>query len=411
MAEVGSLPFKEQIAYFRDKVNLPTESWTDIWEGMHSRAFVIAGATKEDILTDFRTSIDKAIAEGMTLADFRKDFDAIVEKHGWSYNGGRNWRSRVIYDTNLRQSYNAGRELQMSDPELRNRRPYGLYRHGNSDKPRPEHLAWDGLVLPLDDPWWETHTPSNGWGCTCRKLMVSDADVERLKKNDPNFKTKYPASDLESEMKTVGARGPNPRIEKVYKGIDPGFAYNPGTAAWGKQLSEEAMKGWQDAKAAAWEPLTPGDYATYNRPATIPAAAMPANVDLKLVPVVISVAQLQKVIENAIGGTEKVFVTPAKTAINVNAATLAGHIDINRARYIPLLKDLLEDPYEQWLAFDRHKGTGMVVLRTRIIKLYKDARLFMVANAQHGQLESWTFVPAKASGLNKQRRGKLLYGK
>jgi uncharacterized protein with gpF-like domain len=119
---------------------------------------------REDLLADLRGAIDKAISSGTPLAEFRKDFDALVDKHGWTYNGGRNWRTRVIYDTNLRQSYNAGRERQMADPELRKIRPYGLYRHGHSIVPRQEHLAWDGIVLPLDHPWWQTHTPSNGWG-------------------------------------------------------------------------------------------------------------------------------------------------------------------------------------------------------------------------------------------------------
>lgn len=39
----------------------------------------------------------------------------------------------------------------MAYPELRKKRPYGLYRHGDSAHPRPQHLAWNGTVLPLDD--------------------------------------------------------------------------------------------------------------------------------------------------------------------------------------------------------------------------------------------------------------------
>lgn len=32
---------------------------------------------------------------------------------------------------------------------------------------RPEHLQWVGTVLPIDHPWWNTHTPPVGWGCEC----------------------------------------------------------------------------------------------------------------------------------------------------------------------------------------------------------------------------------------------------
>jgi uncharacterized protein with gpF-like domain len=159
-----SLPFDEAIEYFRGKVNLPTERWTDLWEGMHARAFVVAGATKDELLADFRTAVDRAIADGITIADFRRDFDAIVAKHGWSYKGGRDWRSRVIYDTNIRTAYQSGRYKQQTDPELLAVRPYLQYVHGDSIHPRELHLSWNGRVLLADHPWWREHYPPNGWG-------------------------------------------------------------------------------------------------------------------------------------------------------------------------------------------------------------------------------------------------------
>lgn len=233
----GSLPFDEQIRFFRDKHPVLTRAWTDVYAAEHEHAFMVAGAAKADLLHDLLTAVDKVVADGGTLAQFRKDFDGIVEKSGWQYKGGRNWRTRVIYETNLRQSYNSGREAQMTDPELRKRRPYGLYRHGRSEHPRPEHLAWDGTVLPLDDPWWDTHSPQNGWGCKCRKLMVSDADVARM-----GLTVAAKAPPVVWEEKIVGANGPSPRIVKVPKGIDPGFEYRPGVSARAAQLSRAMLE-------------------------------------------------------------------------------------------------------------------------------------------------------------------------
>src|SRR5690606_12233355 len=54
-------------------------------------------------------AVDRAIAEGGSIGQFRDDFDALVERHGWSYTGGRDWRTRVIYTTNMATSYGAGR--------------------------------------------------------------------------------------------------------------------------------------------------------------------------------------------------------------------------------------------------------------------------------------------------------------
>ena len=407
--QYGSLPFDEQIRFFREKLNMPTQAWTDLWEGMHARAFVVAGAMQEDLLTDLRAAVDRAVAEGATLAQFRKDFDALVERRGWQYRGGRNWRTRVIFETNLRQSYNAGRELQMKDPALRKRRPFGLYRHGRSEHPRPEHLEWDGTVLPLDHPWWETHTPQNGWGCKCRKQMVSAADVARL-----GLKVSGQAPPILWREVTVGQRGPNPRTVRVPAGIDPGFAYNPGTAAWGRQLSQEVMDGWRAAGAAAWERLTPGDWESWGRPKMLPVDIPKAKVG----PVIAEKERAVVALKAVLGGPETTYATPAGHPVLVNAESLVEHIQGDlaaRSPYLTLIPETIRDPYEVWCTFERHKGTGVVVLRQRLIKVIKtqkDRGMIVVAQSRKGMLEAWTvFARSKVASLKNERRGILLWGR
>lgn len=405
-AEYQSLPFAEAIEYFRDKINLPTRSWTDIYTGMHSRAFVIAGATKDELLTDFRSAVQRAIEDGTTLEDFRKDFDNIVQKHGWTYNGGRGWRTRVIYNTNIRQAYNAGREKQMQNPKLRAARPYGLYKHGDSIVPRTEHLALNNTVLPLDDPWWDTWTPANGWECTCKKYSVSQRDVERM-----GLTVLKTAPPIEYETRTIGKRGPNPRTVRVPKGIDPGFEYNPGTAAWGKPLSQDAMNTWRAQGADAWQPLTHGAPETYNRPDVIPADKPKA----KLGPRLKTQQDIASTITKIIGGAEQTIIGKGQPVL-VNAESLAQHIDPLRSQYLPFITETITDPYEVWMQFEQHQGTGKVVLRSRYIKRLnlgdKERGTLVVANVVRGVLEAWTFIPVRQTGyLEKQRRGFLRYGR
>lgn len=173
-------PFESQVQYFLRKLNVPTATWRDLWQGQHARAFSIAGAMQEDLLADFREAVEAAIRDGETLEDFRARFDDIVERHGWQYNGSRGWRTRVIYQTNLRTSYMAGRwETLQTFPYLR-------YQHNTVANPREDHQAWDGLVLPRDDPWWDTHYPPNGWGCRCSVTGVSEARMRALGKSGPD---------------------------------------------------------------------------------------------------------------------------------------------------------------------------------------------------------------------------------
>lgn len=211
--------FAEQINFLRTKLRLPTETWTDIWQEQHRRAFVVAGATEEALLADFQEALTAAIDDGTTLADFRKKFDAIVERHGWTYNGGPGWRSRVIFDTNLRTSNAAGRWEQIQ--RVKARRPWLRYVAVLDSRTRPEHRAWHGTVLPADDPWWSTHFPPNGWYCRCTVQSLSDRDLERF-----GYAPSPGAPAIELETRTAGDR-----VVQVPKGIDPGFAYNPGRDA------------------------------------------------------------------------------------------------------------------------------------------------------------------------------------
>lgn len=220
--EYGALKFDEAIAFFRQKLSMPSKHFDDLVGGMHAKGFMVAGIMKADLLTDMRSAVDKAISKGDTLADFKKNFDTIVEKHGWVYKGGRNWRTKVIYHTNLRSCHNAGRWEQMTDPDVVKLRPYFMYRHSGSANPRAQHLAWHGLVLAYDDSFWDTHAPQNGWGCNCGLDSLSRRDLERMGKKGP---------DTAPEIKYREYEDRQGNKQKVPVGIDPGWDYNVGKAA------------------------------------------------------------------------------------------------------------------------------------------------------------------------------------
>lgn len=255
MADVayGSLPFAEQIAFFKRKLNLPTQSWTDIYRSEHDWAFVVAGANRDALLADFRTAVERAIEGGISLEKFRKDFDAIVAQHGWDYNGGRDWRSRVIYETNLNTSYAAGRYQQLQAA------PYWQYIHADwVTHPRRQHQAWNGLVLARDDPFWRTHFPPNGWGCQCSVRGLWARDLQRLGKKAPDT-----APQVQWVEREIGKNSPNgPRLVQVPEGIDPGFEYAPGKAqreaARGAMGATPASPSTVRAHPAPWRTHTAG---------------------------------------------------------------------------------------------------------------------------------------------------------
>uniref|UniRef100_UPI00260AED33 phage head morphogenesis protein n=1 Tax=Rhodoferax sp. TaxID=50421 RepID=UPI00260AED33 len=172
-------PFAAQIEYLRQKLNLPTQRWDDITGRAHDKAFVVAGVAKADLLADLHTAVLTRATDGAGLNAFRKDFKAIVAKHGWTgWTGegtteGEAWRTRVIYQTNMATSYAAGRWAQMTDPEVVKLHPYWRYIHSDGVlNPRQQHVAWHGLTLPWDHPFWKTHFAPNGFNCFPAETVV-----------------------------------------------------------------------------------------------------------------------------------------------------------------------------------------------------------------------------------------------
>lgn len=197
-------PFQEQVAFFRQKLGnlVPTERWTDMQKEAHDKGFMVAGAAKADLLSDLAAAVDKAISQGTSLDAFRKDFKAIAARKGWDYRGEFNWRTKVIYQTNMATSYAAGRLAQLREAGF----THWEYIHSNAvAHPRKQHLGWNGLVLPADDPFWNTHYPPNGWGCQCRVKG----------KNNPAQVGQAPDEEID------------PRTGEPV-GIDKGWGYQPG---------------------------------------------------------------------------------------------------------------------------------------------------------------------------------------
>jgi hypothetical protein len=399
----GSLPFDEQIDFFRQKVRLPSEKWTDLLKGQHARAFVVAGATRDDLLADLQAAVEKGIADGTTLEQFRKDFDAIVENRGWSYKGSRGFRTRTIYTTNLRTSYQAGRHEQMK--EVAATRPFWEYKHGDSKHPRPLHKSWDGLVLRADDPWWKEHYAPNGWGCTCTVFTRSERELKQLGKTGP---------DAAPDNGSYGWKNPNTgEVEQIPNGIDPGWNYNVGEAAYGRIVPRTAAAPVDDM-----EPLSARDWQSEGRPQVVPIDPPKAKLGSETT----SREELEARLRETLGGPQKVFTYKAgdvSLPMCLDARQLTEHLargnHLERGRYVPFIPELIEDPFEVWLSFEKSVATGRVYLRQRFVKAIETGAkeaLFMVFDAQQGLMADLTFVPAtRASYLKKVRRGTLLFAR
>ncbi len=68
------------------------------------------------------------------------------------------------------------------------------YMPSTAATPREEHKEYYGVILPIEHPWWDTHTPPLDWGCECgirntdkpvTKVPVGDKPTNPVFSNNP----------------------------------------------------------------------------------------------------------------------------------------------------------------------------------------------------------------------------------
>ena len=396
--KVQSMENKEALEFFRNKVNLPTQKWDDLKGTMHTRAFTVAGAMKEDLLCDFKTSIEKALTDGKTIVQFRRDFDRIVEKHGWQYNGERKWRSDLIYSTNVHSAYAEAREQQMHDKDMAGIFTHARYRSMNDGRDRPEHHQWNNTILPMNDPWWNAHTPPNGWGCRCWKEPVSIAEAE-------------------SKGLSVSKSAPTPSNDT--KGIDKGWDYNIGDSTKGNAWVQQFAT--QQERKLSWSEITDqkGLWSTTGESIDLPPIKDEKYFNDKRLS---NEAEFVKVLSNQLGGNiipvdiqgNEGFsyhgVVDVKSLVN-HLVFKNGKLDMDRSKFSSMFAKTILDPAEIRMVF-LESESKKTAIRSVFYNNFTDGKtskyVAVVFDAQKGQFAAHTSYSMRSKP---KVEGTLIYQK
>ena len=226
---------KEALSYLKAKKLKPGFSYQDVWKEEHDLAFTVAKMLQLDMLADVKEALSIALEEGKTFTEFSETLRPYLMSKGWwgekfmidpldgeekAVKLGSDIRLETIYRTNMRTARAAGQWERIE--RTKKTHPYLLYELGPSREHRQEHAAWAGTILPVDDPFWKTHSPPNGWGCKCRIRQVSQRESDTLIQTE-NYQTSAPPLEEQDWInKRTGI------MERMPKGIDPGWNYNPG---------------------------------------------------------------------------------------------------------------------------------------------------------------------------------------
>jgi SPP1 gp7 family putative phage head morphogenesis protein len=167
-----SLTFDEAVAWAKQRnVVLPDEYYGSLAGIARAQAFSVAGLASIDQIEAVKAALDNYLMQGKPFGNFVNDVkDGIIPIDLP--------KSRLdnIFRTNIQGAYNAGRYAAQQD--FKESRPYLMYDAINDSRTRPSHRAMDNIIKPMDDPFWETHYPPNGYRCRChvRSLSIEQAE-------------------------------------------------------------------------------------------------------------------------------------------------------------------------------------------------------------------------------------------
>lgn len=264
LAYALTLPPEKAVAYFRRKGRRVSFDWHSMWKEAHATAFTVANCAKLDVLRDLQMGIRKMLKEGKSEQWFVRTLEPVLRAKGWwgprdevnprtgeviTVQQGSQWRLGLIARQNVQSAVNAGAWEDQWDN--REEEPYLRYVSMEDARTRPQHRALHGKIFPIDDPFWQTHYPPNGWNCRCNVEGVSPARLKRRKWKVESSEGKMTTREIiirdrrtgEETVRTVtGYRYDKDDIFWT----DAGFDYNPGAVALADNILRERIRGLND---------------------------------------------------------------------------------------------------------------------------------------------------------------------
>jgi hypothetical protein len=180
-------PHREAMAILSDKRPVAARVFYGMLPELRGRAFTISGIEGAAVLQRCRDAI-AALPRGIGDDGEPLTWDTqkkllVEEMDPYLGEDGATTRAQLLLRVNTFQAYSASiyRTAQADDDTT-----HLQYIHGDQAKdPTPSHVALDGIILPKDDPFWDTHTgPWGHLGCVCYVRPMNPDLVEEARQQD-----------------------------------------------------------------------------------------------------------------------------------------------------------------------------------------------------------------------------------
>lgn len=186
-AKSFTLAFDEALAWFRSQDVVSQEEFDALSEDARARALMIANVTQMSVVNDVFAQIDRAIAEGITFAEFRASVEDDFLRSWTGSPDAAPARLELIWQNHVQTAYNAGRYAQMTDPAVLAARPYWAYDTVADDRQSKICQALNKVVLPANAEFFQVRWPPLHHACRTSVVTLSQdaAEARGITKKPP----------------------------------------------------------------------------------------------------------------------------------------------------------------------------------------------------------------------------------
>ena len=180
----------EAVRFFKQKVPLLSAEFLKLRYEARQRALTVASASRLDQVNDVLKGITRALEKGESFEKFKRGLsDKLVQSYG-----KRGYALEAIFRTNVQGAYSAARWRGANRPENKEARPIGKFNALEDGRLCPTCADCDGVTLPLDDDWWQSHQPLLHTSCRC--------EIDTLRPDEANKMTDF--EDLPGDVAAEG---------------------------------------------------------------------------------------------------------------------------------------------------------------------------------------------------------------
>jgi SPP1 gp7 family putative phage head morphogenesis protein len=254
-------PNDEAAAFIASKPAVSRSVFNKLLPELKARAFTITGIASADVLQAARDEIAK-LPQGGDWDDIKQSLvtklspyfvdESAPQEDRDKQTAAANRRAELLLRTHGQQAYASAQYGMLN--EQRELFPFWQYMSLGDSHVRPSHAALDGIVLPADHEFWQTHFPPWDWGCRCQCIPLTRHDTAQIAQKQQSRPADqqdvlgdYAQADLTVSRRLV-RNGVSYNVTAPREEGKPGaYAFHPGDL----RISPETLKSRYDAQTFA----------------------------------------------------------------------------------------------------------------------------------------------------------------